>query len=82
MLAGDGAVQLQVTVGELEESGRYDVCVYSREDRSTGEGEPEQEWQCHARGVLSDSSDGEPVGVDAAPAWMAGWRAQMAVSPA
>ncbi len=38
--------------------------MYSREDRATGEGEPEQEWQCHARGVLTDSSDGEHADVD------------------
>ncbi len=63
VLAREGAVRLQVTVGAVEESGARRVAVYSREDTADEQDERDWEWQCHARGVLAGSSDGETPGV-------------------
>ncbi|MEU8782736.1 type I polyketide synthase [Streptomyces sp. NPDC048637] len=48
----DGTVQLQLTVGEADESGRRPVSVHSRPaPRTDGE---EQPWTRHAEGTLAD----------------------------
>jgi acyl transferase domain-containing protein/acyl carrier protein len=54
-----GAVQIQVMVGQPAELGWRDIAIYSREDSAVDEAEPEpeQEWVCHARGVLAPVSD-------------------------
>ncbi|HEV7936669.1 MAG TPA: type I polyketide synthase [Solirubrobacteraceae bacterium] len=57
VLAKDGAVQLQVMVGESREAGRRDIAIYAREDSSLDEFESESEWVCHARGVLAPILD-------------------------
>jgi acyl transferase domain-containing protein/acyl carrier protein len=59
ILAKDCAVQLQVSMGEQDESGRRSIAVYSREDRPTEEAEEGLEWRCHSRGTLA-RSNGEP----------------------
>ncbi len=62
VLAGDTAMQVQVTLGEPEGSGRRHVAVYSRPVPSADEPELEEEWLCHARGLLAPAPDGEPLG--------------------
>ncbi|MET7719083.1 polyketide synthase dehydratase domain-containing protein, partial [Streptomyces sp. NPDC005407] len=47
-----GAVQLQVSVGAPDESGRRTLSVYSRSEDAP----PEQPWACHAGGVLGTGS--------------------------
>src|SRR5271170_7609124 len=54
VLSGDGAVQLQVTVGGPDESGVREVGVYARPDDAGGQ-EP---WVRHASGLLAPA--GEP----------------------
>jgi acyl transferase domain-containing protein/acyl carrier protein len=61
VLPRDGAVRLQVTVEEPEESGRRRVGVYSCADTSFDDMDREGEWLCHARGVLVPASDAEPA---------------------
>jgi acyl transferase domain-containing protein/NADP-dependent 3-hydroxy acid dehydrogenase YdfG/acyl carrier protein len=60
-----GGVQVQVSVGEPDESGQRPVSVYSRlEDRASESSvSEEQPWVCHASGVLlpSEASMGERV---------------------
>ncbi|HUA74724.1 MAG TPA: type I polyketide synthase [Solirubrobacteraceae bacterium] len=53
------AVQLQLSVGEPDEAGRREVCIYSR---STGGDGEERDWTRHARGVLAAA--GSPVSDD------------------
>ncbi|MFL6127672.1 MAG: SDR family NAD(P)-dependent oxidoreductase, partial [Mycobacteriales bacterium] len=53
ILQDDAAVQLQVTVGEMDEDGRREVAVYSRP-------EADQDAIRHARGILAAGE--EPVG--------------------
>ncbi|WP_345059240.1 type I polyketide synthase, partial [Streptomyces rameus] len=48
VLPEDGAVQVQVVVGGTDDPDRRDVGVYSRV-----EGDDEEAWTCHARGVLT-----------------------------
>ncbi|MEU5423105.1 SDR family NAD(P)-dependent oxidoreductase [Streptomyces sp. NPDC020667] len=63
---GDGgAVDLQVSVGAVDEDGRRPVSVHSR---PTGDGEEEPAWTKHAAGVLAPADPGAP---DAGPsgAW-------------
>ncbi len=55
VLGEEGAVQLQVSVGEPDESGQRPVGIYSRAQDATG-GErvfSEQEWMRHASGTLA-----------------------------
>jgi len=51
LLPEDGAVQLQLTVGEPEESGARSLHIYSRAD-SAAEDTPEA-WTRHAQGTLA-----------------------------
>ncbi|MFF9772038.1 type I polyketide synthase, partial [Streptomyces sp. NPDC014636] len=48
VLPEDGAIQVQVVVGGTDDPDRREVGVYSRV-----EGDDEEAWTCHARGVLS-----------------------------
>jgi acyl transferase domain-containing protein len=60
VLPDDGGVQLQVVVGELDESGGRPVSVYSRLDASGGGVlDGEQAWVCNASGLVCS---GEGVG--------------------
>ncbi len=53
LLSGDGAVQLQLSVGEPDESGGRPLGIYSRPE-GFGEGAPvEESWTRHASGVLA-----------------------------
>ncbi|MBP2048330.1 acyl transferase domain-containing protein [Streptomyces griseochromogenes] len=51
VLPATGGVQLRVEAGELDDTGRRSVSVYSRPD-GQGTGVP---WTCHATGVLATS---------------------------
>ena len=57
MLAGRGGVQVQVSVGEPEESGQRSVSIYSRSEQAPAEGmvDEERAWICHAAGMLGPS---------------------------
>jgi polyketide synthase 12 len=57
VLPEQGGVQIQLKVGEREDSGQRPVSVYARPERtpSGGFGEQEPAWTCHAVGVLSSS---------------------------
>ncbi|MFZ1925212.1 MAG: type I polyketide synthase, partial [Solirubrobacteraceae bacterium] len=62
VLAGDTAMQVQVTLGEPQASAGRDIAVYSRPIPSTDGPELEDEWLCHARGLLAPAPDGELLG--------------------
>jgi acyl transferase domain-containing protein/NADPH:quinone reductase-like Zn-dependent oxidoreductase len=49
-LPEDGAVQLQLILGALEEGGGRSVSIYSRAEHASDE--PQPEWVCHAHGSL------------------------------
>jgi acyl transferase domain-containing protein/acyl carrier protein len=51
LLHGDGAVQLQATIGEPDGSGVRPLSIHSRPEDSTGH-MVDGSWTCHARGVL------------------------------
>ncbi|MFF2046185.1 beta-ketoacyl synthase N-terminal-like domain-containing protein, partial [Kitasatospora sp. NPDC058170] len=54
LLAEEGAVQLQVTVGAADQEGRRTVAVHAREDGT------EQPWTAHATGLLAADAPGSP----------------------
>lgn len=55
-----GWVQLQVRVGEIDETGRRSVQIYScAQDAVVEESRDESTWVCHASGVLCQSREGE-----------------------
>ncbi|WP_340563418.1 type I polyketide synthase [Streptomyces sp. GSL17-111] len=66
---GDGAVQLQLAVGAVDDEGRRSLTVHSRrEDGGAGDGWPDRPWTRHAVGVLAPrprvvAEDPELVGV-------------------
>jgi acyl transferase domain-containing protein/short-subunit dehydrogenase/acyl carrier protein len=72
VLSKDGAVRLQVAVEEPEESGRRRVAVYSCDDASFEDMDRDEEWLCHARGMLAPLPDAEPV-QDAIEPWSESW---------
>jgi malonyl CoA-acyl carrier protein transacylase len=54
VLREQGGLQLQLTVGEPDESGRRQIAVYSRPDADSGDGlGAEVEWSRHASGTLA-----------------------------
>ncbi|MBO1415813.1 type I polyketide synthase, partial [Streptomyces sp. FH025] len=63
LLAAGGAVQLQLAVGEPDESGRRTVTVHSRRENE----EFEEAWTRHASGVLSADRGAEPVDLSVWP---------------
>jgi pimaricinolide synthase PimS1 len=55
-----GAVQLQVSVGELDQSGARPVGIYSRTEQALGDGDGLRgEWTRHASGTLSTAGQTE-----------------------
>ncbi|WP_211265889.1 type I polyketide synthase, partial [Actinacidiphila oryziradicis] len=67
LLAGDTAVQLQVTVAEADENGHRAVAIYT-----SPEGGERGDTICHARGVLAVETEAE-AGLEPAPDWSAQW---------
>jgi acyl transferase domain-containing protein/acyl carrier protein len=73
-----GGVQIQLLVGEPEETGRRTVSIHSRLADSAADGLLEDAWTCNASGTLgsSDSTSGAPRELDAemaslsAAAWL------------
>jgi acyl transferase domain-containing protein/acyl carrier protein len=53
-LRGHGAVQLQVVVGRLEESGRRPVTIHSRAETADAMAD-QAPWTCHATGTLAEA---------------------------
>ena len=76
VLPEQGAVQLQVTVGEADESGQRAVGIYSRLEETSGEGEfSEEQWTRHAGGVLAPEGaalNGRAAGVQQRAAALSG----------
>ena len=60
VLSERGAVVLQISVGEPDESGRRDVAIHSRAQDLSGAPSTE-EWTRHASGVLVAAEATEPV---------------------
>ncbi len=58
LVLGERELQLQVVVGEGDESGARSVRVYSRAESVFGDLDGDGEWVCHATGSLA------PVGFD------------------
>ena len=68
VLGEDDARQLQVQVEAPDEDGRRAVAVHSRLD-TTGDGEVEHAWVCHATGALSAESAAESTPAYGAEVW-------------
>jgi acyl transferase domain-containing protein/acyl carrier protein len=66
VLVEDTAVQLQVVVGDADADDSRSVAVYSRAQLAPDGSQEEQDWTCHAVGVLarerSAREHGEPAG--------------------
>ncbi len=61
-LSEHGGVQIQVSVGKLDESGRRPVAVYSRSARTATDElfDEEGAWVCHATGTLVSRDSAQP----------------------
>ncbi len=55
VLPEQGGVQMQISLGEPEESGRRAIGIHSRPEPSAGDGLPDGQavWTCHASGFLA-----------------------------
>ncbi len=62
LLAGDEAVQLQITVSEPDPEGRREIEIYARPDDSSGDTHMGGEWTCHAAGVLCTNASAPVTG--------------------
>ncbi|MEU5367344.1 type I polyketide synthase, partial [Streptomyces sp. NPDC005925] len=63
VLPGSGGLQVQVVVGAADEQGdRREIRVFSRVD-SDEEPDGDENWTCHATGMLSPESGGVPDGL-------------------
>ncbi len=72
VLGEEDAVQLQVSVGEPDESGARSLGIYSRAADPSDEGvSPEQEWTRHASGTLAtaQAASSERANVLAGESW-------------
>ncbi|WP_431044275.1 type I polyketide synthase [Streptomyces sp. P1-3] len=70
LLPERGGVQLRLTVGEADDTGRRTLEVYSRpEPPAAGDGGPDQPWSRNASGVLavSEATDRTPEALTAWP---------------
>nr|WP_145910825.1 type I polyketide synthase [Kitasatospora viridis] len=66
VLPGQQAVEVQVTVGAPDATGRRPVAVHARVQHERAEA---ADWQRHAHGVLAAASDGEARWSTAGTAW-------------
>jgi acyl transferase domain-containing protein/acyl carrier protein len=57
LLADDGAVQLQLTVSELDPEGRRELSIYSCPQQESQDISAGKEWTRHASGVLCSGED-------------------------
>ncbi|MEW2619202.1 SDR family NAD(P)-dependent oxidoreductase [Streptomyces sp. NPDC048106] len=71
VLPADGAVQVQVVVGGRDDTGRYEIGVYSRTEPAAGpesgtavEPTPDRPWTRHAMGFLTAAGAAPPVTAD------------------
>jgi mycoketide-CoA synthase len=71
LLSDEGAVQLQLSVGELDESGRRSFNIYSRPESPLEDAVVAERWVRHASGLLAGSKGASPAGFDglAGDAW-------------
>jgi acyl transferase domain-containing protein/D-arabinose 1-dehydrogenase-like Zn-dependent alcohol dehydrogenase/acyl carrier protein len=67
VLSGDGAVQLQVAVGEPDERGRREISIHSRPQGAAEEADAELEWTENATGLLSREAGPRPEPFEAWP---------------
>ncbi len=68
VLPREGAVQLQVKVGEPDESGCRPVAVFAREEDTQEEGLAQAQWTCHAQGSLASEDSASQAAAAAAQA--------------
>jgi acyl transferase domain-containing protein/acyl carrier protein len=62
------AVQLQISVGDMDDSGRRPLVIHSRAANSTGgESWDAQQWVCHAHGTLMSAEASPPSGLLSSP---------------
>ncbi|MFD1663355.1 SDR family NAD(P)-dependent oxidoreductase, partial [Streptomyces caeni] len=71
VLPADGAVQVQVVVGGRDDTGRYEIGVYSRTEPAAGpesgtaaEEPPDRPWTRHAMGFLTAAGAAPPITAD------------------
>ncbi|UQX03803.1 type I polyketide synthase [Streptomyces sp. RerS4] len=62
VLPEDGAVQLRLTVGGADETGRRPVQVYGRPEEGDGDGANGGTWSRHATGFLTEAAAGDTGG--------------------
>ncbi len=67
----DGAVQIQVSVGEADEQARRTVAIHTRRDPATLADGEESEWVRNASGVLASSAS--PAATEPDPALAGEW---------
>jgi acyl transferase domain-containing protein/acyl carrier protein len=66
VLDGDGAIQIQVSVGEADERARRTVAIHTRRDAAASEDTEESEWVRNATGVLGASTGPLATGPESA----------------
>ncbi|MFJ8747567.1 SDR family NAD(P)-dependent oxidoreductase [Embleya sp. NPDC127516] len=71
VLPDTGSVQIQVAVGEADDSDRRTVTIHSRSEQSEAGGDDGQAWTVHASGVVTswDIDEPEPAGEGVSSAW-------------
>ena len=69
VLPAQGAVQIQLSVAEPDESGRCQIDVYSRSEKKQTQPEDELEWTHHATGTLSEHQALTPQRSDPIQSW-------------
>ncbi|MGW0535645.1 type I polyketide synthase [Streptomyces sp. NPDC003032] len=62
ILAGGGALRLQVRIAPADEEGTRSLGVYARSEDAP----PQASWSCHARGVLTEAQPSAPPALDGA----------------
>ncbi|MFC9681772.1 type I polyketide synthase [Streptomyces sp. NPDC056948] len=64
LMDGDAAVDVQLSVGPVNASGRRPFSVHSRRESATAEPDADDEWLLHASGVLAPADTAvAPVGI-------------------
>jgi acyl transferase domain-containing protein/acyl carrier protein len=62
LLSEKEAFQLQVTVGEPDQTGRRPISIHSRPERTAGDlGETAEQWTRNASGLLAVAEHGQPA---------------------
>ncbi len=67
ILPEQGAMALQVSVGEPDESGMRALGIYSRREQATDDGASEAPWTRHASGALAGGDEGTAATATSTP---------------